>query len=430
MQYTNKYINKNTVKQESQKRNTLQQAKVVGYGQEVNGEETVNILLITGNSDSQTQQNTDVLKNVPIELSDGSSVKEALHEGDLVTVAFFEEDYSSPHIINSFSDGNRNINSSANMAFSADDASSVADFNLVEDLTLYDADKEIYGNQKITNSGRMVGDSSDESGYNNSINYSAGLAIAEQNSLDNKYGITDSWYYLFSEDPCFGPYQNQRLYKDGRGVHTDITREELVLSNEMIQEIESRTGNKIEERYHGVSKEHNLQRYFAEEIYHFFLGHYLKSVFYNGNECHIDTVLYKLEANGIINMFDAAAIMWLESDFGVEKKIDKIKDRSNKYINRMEVSNAVDKWCFIQRNPTSDYLLHLKDQYSTIDEAVYGQFKWLYDNWIKKGINSFYKLRFNKSPGPFSFDPEWPWQAAQRRELIVANMPSTYYFYK
>ena len=96
----------------------------------------------------------------------------------------------------------------------------------------------------------------------------------------------------------------------------------------------------------------------------------------------------------------------------------------------MKVSNAVDKWCFIQRNPTSDYLLHLKDQYSTIDEAVYGQFKWLYDNWIKKGINSFYKLRFNKSPGPFSFDPEWPWQAAQRRELIVANMPKTYYFYK
>ena len=65
------YINKNIVKQESQKRNTLQQAKVVGYGQEVNGEETVNVLLITGNSDSQTQQNTDVLKNVPIELSDG-----------------------------------------------------------------------------------------------------------------------------------------------------------------------------------------------------------------------------------------------------------------------------------------------------------------------------------------------------------------------
>lgn len=93
----NKYI-----QEEEQNRRTILQGKVVGYGEIINESETVNVQLLTGNPDSQEQLSTDVLRNVPVELSDSSIIKTALKEGDIVSVGFFEEDYSSPHVINSF----------------------------------------------------------------------------------------------------------------------------------------------------------------------------------------------------------------------------------------------------------------------------------------------------------------------------------------
>ena len=80
----NKYI-----QEEEQNRRTILQGKVVGYGETINESETVNVQLLTGNPDSQEQLSTDVLRNVPVELSDSSTIKTALKEGDIVTVGFF-----------------------------------------------------------------------------------------------------------------------------------------------------------------------------------------------------------------------------------------------------------------------------------------------------------------------------------------------------
>lgn len=98
----NNLIKNKYIQEEEQNRRTILQGKVVGYGETINESETVNVQLLTGNPDSQAQLSTDVLRSVPVELSDSSTIKTALKEGDIVTVGFFEEDYSSPHVINSF----------------------------------------------------------------------------------------------------------------------------------------------------------------------------------------------------------------------------------------------------------------------------------------------------------------------------------------
>lgn len=119
----NKYI-----QEEEQNRRTILQGKVVGYGETINESETVNVQLLTGNPDSQEQLSTDVLRNVPVELSDSSTIKTALKEGDIVSVGFFEEDYSSPHVINSFG-------TASTIATNADaliNANTIIDFENIE----------------------------------------------------------------------------------------------------------------------------------------------------------------------------------------------------------------------------------------------------------------------------------------------------------
>lgn len=360
------YINKDIVKQESKKRNTLQQAKVVGYGQEVNGEETVNVLLVAGNSDSQTQQNTDVLKNVPIELSDGSSVKEALQEGDLVTVAFFEEDYSSPHIINSFSGGNRSTGSggSSSSSGSSDYSGSAADFQITDD-------PDSYGNQKVGENGMMIGDSSDKSGWKGNVNQTAGESLAEQNNLNEKWQLSNRWYTYTGKDI--------NKAEDGLGVHLNVLRvdpDKDVFVSTITEEVK---------KVHPNSE-------FADAI----------------------DAFWEVQEKGFFNATDAISLACLESNWGDSKK-----DSEGNYL------NYAHKWSFISigaydTNPDNAWDYKSKSG-GDIHKAILMQFEELFKTWITKGHNTLYKIRFNKNPGVFSTSDEWPWKIAQQRDIFYGK---------